>query len=672
MKLKLNGAKILICLLFILISLLISAVGLKLNLSEYVYKVVFFVGLVGAVFSLLFLIIGAIIPLFLKPQNVKPSKLRKYFNDLFKLADENQDKFIDKVKKSNFFVYLHFFVVTFFGVWFYACSSFCFLIKPILFLLLPFILIAITPLWRVLYYFLKSEQKQFDDGIIKEDYPNIFGFFEEQVKRFFGDEFTLILDFDKADIISAERFGKTIIVNMSSYVFMLLSKDEIIAVLKREFFKIKDVKYNKIKRLVLSRDIFSNGVKIGLFFRLYFSLTIYKTANVFSYEKRALLRILDRRADELIKEKDFCVNYLTAYKKQCIFDAYTEDSRSSIGLKICSSDENIKEMVIVVFDNFLNLYELYGKEWENQTEVRLKPTVTDRLTYKEKSQIFGINPKIERVENFAGAEELALYDKYNQDYYESAKFVYEPQRQAYENFYNETQRYEQNPEQYDERLKLIGVAHAYYTLAKFDKAEEVYRKILDGGDSSSETLFDYGCFLLVAKRDSKGVEYIYKAMENENLVEDGLEILGKYFISSGDEEGYNKYCEYKNNRLDELVGDFSNRILNDGEKLSKPTIDGVVLQEIVEKLVKDDNITQIYCANAKTKAGKDILLFAISMRNKTQSAFMETYERVFSILDNDYGKIDSFLLSLDLEPKNKISIKIKNDGEFKIFDRKDL
>ena len=120
------------------------------------------------------------------------------------------------------------------------------------------------------------------------------------------------------------------------------------------------------------------------------------------------------------------------------------------------------------------------------------------------------------------------------------------------------------------------------------------------------------------------------------------------------------------------MGDFSNRILNDGEKLSKPTIDGVVLQEIVEKLVKDDNITQIYCANAKTKAGKDILLFAISMRNKTQSAFMETYERVFSILDNDYGKIDSFLLSLDLEPKNKIAIKIKNDGEFKIFDRKDL
>ena len=209
-------------------------------------------------------------------------------------------------------------------------------------------------------------------------------------------------------------------------------------------------------------------------------------------------------------------------------------------------------------------------------------------------------------------------------------------------------------------------------MAKFEQAEEIYTKILNSGDESSETLFDYGCFLIVAKRDEKGVEYIYKAMENENLVEDGLEILGKYFINAGDEEGYKKYCEYKNNRLDELVGDFSNRVLNVNEKLEKPNVDKTLLDEIIAKLIKDDNITEIYCAKAKTKAKKDILLFAISMRNKTESAFMETYERVFSILDNEYGKIDSFLFSIDLEPKHKVVLKIKNDGDFKVFDRKDI
>ena len=96
------------------------------------------------------------------------------------------------------------------------------------------------------------------------------------------------------------------------------------------------------------------------------------------------------------------------------------------------------------------------------------------------------------------------------------------------------------------------------------------------------------------------------------------------------------------------------------------------LNEIIEKLSKDDNITEIYCANAKTQAGKDILLFAIAMRNKTEGAFMETYERVFSILDNDYAKLDSFLISTDLEPKNKIVLKIKGDGDFKVFDRKEI
>ena len=672
MKQKISVNNILIGILFILISMLISAVGLKLNYSESVYNLIFSVGIIGFICSALFLLVGALFPLVYKRNKVKPSKMRAFFENMFKLADSSEDKFLKSVKKTNLLMYLHFALVSLSGIVFFVCSSFCFFVNYFYLIAFPFILISVTPLWRVMECFLKKEQKTFDDGIIKEDYPFVFSLFVDEVKKQFGNDFTLKLDFDKADIISAERYGKTIVVNLSSYVFMLLSSDEIVATLTRELLKLKNKEYCKIKRLLNSRDIFTNNVKIGAFFKLYFSFSIYYTSSIFTYQKRAILRILDRKADNLIKNTGFANTYLTAIKKQGVFDAYTEDSRSAIGLKICSSDENIKEMVRVVYDNFISLFSKYGKEWEKQVEVKLKPTVIDRLTYREKSALFGENPKIEDVENNVNAEESALYDKYNQDYYESAKFVYEPQRQAYDNFYNETVRYEQNPELYDERLKLIGVAHAYYTLAKFEQAEEIYTKILNSGDESSETLFDYGCFLIVAKRDEKGVEYIYKAMENENLVEDGLEILGKYFINAGDEEGYKKYCEYKNNRLDELVGDFSNRVLNVNEKLEKPNVDKTLLDEIIAKLIKDDNITEIYCAKAKTKAKKDILLFAISMRNKTESAFMETYERVFSILDNEYGKIDSFLFSIDLEPKHKVVLKIKNDGDFKVFDRKDI
>ena len=671
MKIKINGTNVLIGLLFTLVSMLIAAVGLKLNLNGGVYNLIFCVGISAFIISLIFLLVGFIFLSANKPQKVKPSKLREYFENIFSLADKNSKKFLRLVKRSNVLIYLNFFIVSLVGFTFFISTSFCLFVQPICFIFFPFALVSVTPFWRLLECFLKKEQRQTSGGIIKEDYPYIYSIFDEEIKKQLGKDFSLVLDFDKADVISAERFGKVILVNLNSYVFMLLSEEEIKAVLSRELLKIKDKECCKVKRLLNSREIFSNTIKYGLFFKLYFSFAIYKTLHVFAYYRRAMFRILDRRADEMVKDTEFAVGYLTAQKKQSIFDAYTEDSRSSIGQKICSSDENIKEMVKVVYENFLTLYPVYGKDWERQVEVKLKPTVTDRLTFKEKSDLFGFLPKIESVENNACAEAWALYDKYNEDYYESAKIVYEPQRQAYENFFKETIRYEENPSAYDERLKLIGVAHAYYTLANFEKAEEIYNQILNGGDNSSETLFDYGCFLLVAKKDEKGVEYIYRAMENENLVEDGLEILGKYFINSGDEIGYKKYCEYKNRRLDELVGDFSNRVLNVNEKLLTPTIDKAILQEIVGKLVKDDNITEIYCANAKTKAGKDILLFAVAMRNKTNSAFMETYERIFSILDNDYSKIDSFLLSIDLEPKNKLVIKIKSE-DFKIFDRKDF
>lgn len=672
MKQKLSGAHVLIGLLFVLISLLLSAIGLKLNLKPSAYNLIFSVGMVGFFGSALFLLAGAIFLTVKKSQKLKPSQMRNYFNSLFKMADERESEFLKKVKKSNFLVYLHFNLVVLLGAVFYVCSSFCFFYEPVYFTVFPFILVAITPLWRILYCFLNKEPKEIEGGIKKDEYPYVYSIFESEIKKAFGINATLALDFDKADIVSVEKQGKTVSVNLSSYAFMLFSKEELIAVLNREILKIKDEKYNKIQKLIYSRAIFTSEIKASFFFKLYFSFAVYNTARVYAYVKRALLRLLDKRADELVKNTEYAENYLLAVKKQGVFDAYTEDSRSAIGLKICSSDQNIKEMVNVVYQNFLDLYSLYGKEWEEQVEVRLKPAVTDRLTFKEKSVLFGYLPKIESVENFADAEEKALYDKYNEDYYQSAKYVYEPQRTAYENFYNETLRYEQDPNAYDERLKLIGVAHAYYTLAKFDKAEDVYKKIIESGDESCETLFDYGCFLLVAKRDKQGVDYIYKAMENENLVEDGLEILGKYFINSGDIEGYDKYCEFKDDKLDELVGDISNKVLNVSEKLKKPVLDSVLLNEIIEKLSKDDNITEIYCANAKTQAGKDILLFAIAMRNKTEGAFMETYERVFSILDNDYAKLDSFLISTDLEPKNKIVLKIKGDGDFKVFDRKEI
>ena len=158
-------------------------------------------------------------------------------------------------------------------------------------------------------------------------------------------------------------------------------------------------------------------------------------------------------------------------------------------------------------------------------------------------------------------------------------------------------------------------------------------------------------------------------MENENLVEEGLEVLGKHFITSGDEKSYQEFCDYKLKKLDEIINGYDGKMLDRNAVFTNTTLENSVLEEIVQKLAKDDNLEEIYCVDSKTKAGDKITVFAVAVRNKTQESFIETYERVFSILDNDYGKYDTFLISIDAEPDKKLVNRLKSDKNFLIFKR---
>ena len=95
-----------------------------------------------------------------------------------------------------------------------------------------------------------------------------------------------------------------------------------------------------------------------------------------------------------------------------------------------------------------------------------------------------------------------------------------------------------------------------------------------------------------------------------------------------------------------------------------------VLDEIVAKITKDENVDELYCADAKTQSGDDITVFAFSVRNKSsEDAFVQTYERIFSILDNEYAKYDTYLVSIEIEMDKKLVEKIKNKDEFLFFRR---
>ncbi len=670
MKIKINTSKMLVNLLFLLIALLVSAIGLKLNLGDTVARGVFQIGALAGLLSFLLLAFGMFTPFVLKSKKGNPSKIRQKLTQSFNFAEANSNKFLRRIQIKNALFFTYYLIVCLIGVIFFIGVSFCFFIKPITIVSLPLIFVATVPVRKTLEYFLKKDSLNFnDDGIKKEEFESTFSTFEKVVKKELGSGYRLNLGFGSIHSLNASKVAKTIQINVNSYAFMLFNKKELEALTEREILALKDRKCKKIVEILQSRKLYLAISSSNKVFGGYFSFIIGDTVSNFDFAKNALKRILERRKDELLVGTEYSIYYLTAFTKQGVIDSFFGDARSFITLKLSQDECLIRRFVQSVYNIFLDLFPIYGREWESLVKNKLKAVVCDKLTYKEKLDILQLDNVSFEIADNSTDEQKELYEKYNVEYYESTKLAHEPKFRAIEEYYRKIERYEQRLEEYDERLKLIGVAHAYYMTAQLDKAEEIYNAILNSGDSSSETYFDYGCFLLLAKKDVKGVDYLYKAMENENLVEEGLEVLGKHFITSGDEKSYQEFCDYKSKKLDEIINGYDGKMLDRNAVFTNTTLENSVLEEIVQKLAKDDNLEEIYCVDSKTKAGDKITVFAVAVRNKTQESFIETYERVFSILDNDYGKYDTFLISIDAEPDKKLVNRLKSDKNFLIFKR---
>ena len=668
MKVKINTPKILVGLLFILVAMLFGAIGLRLNLDSAELKALFFIGVGAGFVSFVLLCFGTLLAVLISSNKKKnPSKIRDRLTALFNFAEEHTDKYIRKIKVKNFFFAIYYFSICVVGAIFYACVSTCFFVKPVTLIMLPLMLVAVSPIRKALEYLLKKDNLALiDGGIKKEEFNSTYSFFDNIIKEELGNGYKLSLDFGSVQELKVSLISKVVAINLNAYVFMLFEEQELDALARREIRALKDKDCKRLVRVLQSRKFYLGTGASSKTVSAYSSFIIGDSLTKFEFAKNALKRALEKRKDELVKNDGFAKAYLLAYKKQCVIDRFFSDARSFITLKMCQNG-GLRDFIKSVYEIFLELIPTFGSEWEKEVENKLKAVVCDKLTYSEKKALFGFDVSIDEYKNNATDEQKTIYDKYNVEYYESTKMAYEPKKRAIDNYYREVERFEQFPSEYDERLKLIFVAHAYYMTAQLDKAEEVYNSIINGGDTTPEIYFDYGCFLLLAKKDVKGIDYIYKAMENENLVEEGLEVLGRNFIYSGDENGYKNFCDYKTKRLDKIVNEYDSKMLDTKAKFEKVSLDSQVLSEIIEKLSKDNNIDEIYCADSKTKTGAKIIVFAVAVRNKTKEAFVESYERVFSILDNDYGKYDTFLISLDAEPDKNLANRIKKDKVHLIY-----
>lgn len=111
----------------------------------------------------------------------------------------------------------------------------------------------------------------------------------------------------------------------------------------------------------------------------------------------------------------------------------------------------------------------------------------------------------------------------------------------------------------------------------------------------------YACFIkgnmLLRRYDKSGLEYMYKAMENQNFIHEGLSIVGSYCCYTGDETSLEiyrrKHVELQQKFQDEYRHTTS---LNRGDRLSSENLPDRMLDDILSyiKSVDTGDIDEIY------------------------------------------------------------------------------
>ena len=92
------------------------------------------------------------------------------------------------------------------------------------------------------------------------------------------------------------------------------------------------------------------------------------------------------------------------------------------------------------------------------------------------------------------------------------------------------------------------------------------------------------------------------------------------------------------------------------------------ISDIIEFAVKDENVSSVYISDLVPKNGKKITVLGFKVKNTEKTVLYESYQRLFSFLDNDYGHLDTLLIALDNDAvflkkflKEKTSLKFRRD-----------
>ena len=619
---------------------------------------------------------GVLLAAFLANLIAKAVKKRKDFRsdpeDVFAgivqksdFARRNTARFFKQVCRMNLVARLYLILCE-------VCVYACFILASLLAFIYPITLAVVVFTSDVIiagvnYFLSKDDFFSPDIKIEKNEFPRLYALIEGVLIAFGIKNANFFISFGSG-IEFYKREGKYEL-HIGITAYQILNDDELKAAIYRQILLKKGEQTEKILKVTAYLDRYEFILSKAPFSARVFGLVITNQSERLYCDKIFIERECSSLTDKQLAHTPYSKSYAQAYKKYKLYESFVNDERCNLNKRLFASSLNAATYGTFILDEFFIFYGLYGKEWENEIGRTLASEIPMERTFSEKVSDLNViaddiaiifdNKKSDEYDNI-----LSLVNSLN---YEYVKEEYELRKENYDYVLTKIARYESDKDSFTERRELLNIAEYYKIAGLFDKSIKIYNQLSESGCKSPELLFEKGLTLLTLKND-EGIDCLFQAMSNDNYTVRALTVLGDYISKSGDVRKYSEFKRLEHERMRELITKKKQDEFSPRRELVETKISLETISEIVEFAIKDENVHSVYISDIIPKNGKKITVLGFKAKNTEKTVLYESYQRLFSFLDNDYGHLDTVLIALDNDAvflrkflKEKTSLKFKRD-----------
>lgn len=346
------------------------------------------------------------------------------------------------------------------------------------------------------------------------------------------------------------KIGSVYSVQLGVILLSVISEEELYNILLHEFSHMASYNNHSIKEGIYNNWIcnggnphFLSGVT-SLFFG-YFDIVYYLQYNLYLYASSILNETAADQAMARYGNIDMATSSLLKLKYYDLFmwEKGTYDEKC-----LYAPEELEKKFLSNEIDSFKKAIKLRANDWNNMVDVEILSRNASHPTLKMRLASFGVTDYriLEGCDSDIYKKECAMALNHVEE------LIYQEQVEAYEE--NRKTLYLE-PKSQIELWEAAGrpvVAEEYadinFALRQLGRAHEANelcdRAIAElSGAASCHAYFMKGCFLLHSY-DESGIEYVYRAIENNaNYIDEGLYFIGEFCCLTGKQDELDIYRE---------------------------------------------------------------------------------------------------------------------------------